>query len=125
MEKTTLLILQNDRIIFQSEKRWLMPLFDFEEYLHDHPQDTAAFEFHDKVIGKAAALLMIRLGAASVHGNVMSRLACDILDRHAIPYSYKTLVDRIDCQTEQILLKIDDTENAYRILAERAHRSPS
>ncbi|REG10584.1 DUF1893 domain-containing protein [Pelolinea submarina] len=125
MEKTTLRILQNGRIIFQSEKRWLMPLFDFEEYLHDHPQDTAALEFHDKVIGKAAALLMIRLGAAGVHGDVMSRLACGILDHHAIPYTYKTLVDRIDCQTEQILLEIDDPESAYAILAERAHRSAS
>lgn len=125
MEKITLRIIQNGQSIFQSDRRWLMPLFDFEVFLRDHPQDSAALEFHDKVIGKAAALLMIRLGAASVHGDVMSRLACDILDRHPIPYTYKTLVDRIDCQTEEILLTIDDPDEAYLILAERAHRSAS
>jgi hypothetical protein len=125
MENTTLRIIKNGQLIFQSSRRWLMPLFDFEDFLRGHPQDTAALEFRDKVIGKAAALLMVRLGAASVHGEVMSRLACDILDRHAIPHTYETLVDRIDCQTEEVLLNIDEPDSAYDILAERAHRSPS
>ena len=125
MENSTLRIIKDGQLIFQSNRRWLMPLFDFEDFLRDHPQDMAALEFHDKVIGKAAALLMIRLGAASVQGGVMSHLACGILERRAISYTYETLVDRIDCQTEEILLNIDDPEKAYLILAERAHRSAS
>jgi len=125
MENTTLRIIKNGQLIFRSSRHWLMPLFDFEDFLRDHPQDTAAFDFHDKVIGKAAALLMIRLGAAGVHGEVISRLACAILESHAIPYTCNTLVDRIDCQTEEILLNIDDPESAYDILAQRAHRSLS
>jgi hypothetical protein len=125
MENSTLRIIRDGHLIFQSDRRWLMPLFDFEDFLSDHPQDTAALEFHDKVIGKAAALLMIRLGAASVHGDVMSRQACGILESRAIPYTCQTLVDRIDCQTEEVLLDIDDPEIAYNLLAERAHRSAS
>jgi len=123
MENSTLRVFQHGQLIFQSDRRWLMPLFDFEEYLQDHTELRRPFEFHDKVIGKAAALLMIRLGAAVVNGDVMSRLACIILEHHGIPHTYATLVDRIDCQTEEILLNIDDVENAYRILAERAQRS--
>ena len=123
MENTTLQIIQHGRLIYQSDRRWLMPLFDFEVFLCENLQDTAALEFHDKVIGKAAALLMIRLSAAAVHGDVMSKLACDVLERHAIPYTCDTLVDRIDCQTEEILLNINDLDTAYRILAERAHRT--
>jgi hypothetical protein len=125
MENITLRVIQHDQLVFQSERRWLMPLFDFEEFLQAHPELRGPCEFHDKVIGKAAALLMIRLGAASVHGDVMSRLACDILDSHAISHTYETLVERIDCQTEEILLDIDDAEKAYLILVERAHRSTS
>ena len=125
MENTTLCIFRNDRIIFQSDEHWLMPLFDFEAYLREHPQETSGLKYRDKVIGKAAALLMIRLGAARVHGEVMSVLACAILDQHAIPHTYETLVDRIDCQTEEILLNINEPDKAYLILAERAHRSAS
>jgi hypothetical protein len=123
MKNTTLRVIQNGQLLYESDKRWLMPLFDLEKYLAAHPIDFSGVELHDKVIGKAAALLMIRLGTGSVHGDVMSVLASDILERNAIPHTYNTLVDRIDCQTEELLLEIDDPEAAYQILAERAHRS--
>ncbi|MDK2981755.1 MAG: hypothetical protein PWQ55_2102 [Chloroflexota bacterium] len=125
MENTTLRVLQNERLIFESERRWLMPLFDFEAFLQTQPDLHGPFKFHDKVIGKAAALLMLRLGAAAVHGEVMSRLAVDLLDKHAVPNTHHTLVERIDCQTEEILLAIDDLDQAYVLLAERAQHSAS
>jgi hypothetical protein len=122
MYSTTLRVLLNGHLIFQSDRRWLMPLFDFEDYLCDHPHPAAAFEFHDKVIGKAAALLMIRLGTSGVYADVMSVLARDILARHAIPFTCVTLVERISCQTEQILLEIDDPDKAYQLLCQRINR---
>jgi hypothetical protein len=76
----------------------------------------------DKVIGKAAALLLIRLGTGRVHGELMSELAVQILTHFNIPHTYDQLVPRIDCQTETLLLDVDDPDQAYRILCQRAGR---
>lgn len=121
MKIFSLLITQNDEVIFQSNKRWLFPLFDFEDYLSDHHIDLSLTKVHDKVIGKAAALLILRLGAGSVHGDVMSELAHNAFKQASITHTYNTLVERIDCQTEEILLEIDDPDIAYQILCKRAH----
>jgi hypothetical protein len=112
----------NGKIIFQSKNRWLFPLFDLEEYLKNHPVDKALLEVHDKVIGKAAAMLMLRLGVGCVYGNVMSELADTVLCQAGIPHFYKKLIERIDCQTEELLLEIDDVDTAYEILCKRANR---
>lgn len=49
----------------------------------------------DKVIGKAAAGLIIQGGIAEVYADVMSSLALPLLDASGIIYSYGELVDRI------------------------------
>ncbi len=124
MKEFTFKVFQSNKVVFQSEKRWLLPLFDFEEYLALHPLDLPTVEVHDKVVGKAAALLIVRLGAGSVRAQVMSKLGQRVLELAGIPFTFGRLVERIDCQTEEILLNIDDSETAYRILRERAHRAP-
>jgi hypothetical protein len=121
MDNITFKIIQDGKPIFQSEKHWLMPLFDFEDYLKDHPLELSAVEAHDKIIGKAAALLMVRLGIGSAHAEVMSKLARGVFNQASIPHTFHTLVDRIDCQTEEILLDINDPDLAYQILYQRAH----
>ena len=122
MKNMSLQIMQNNEVIFESEKHWLIPLFDFEDYLSDRSIEPSTLEIHDKVIGKAAALLIIRLGAGSVHGEVMSELAVQVFKQAAIEHTYTTLVRRIDCKTEELLLEINDPEAAYQILCKRAKR---
>ncbi len=121
-ENFSLQVFIDGEIIFQSKSKWLLPLFELEDYLKDHPVDMALTEVHDKVIGKAAALLILRLGAGSVHGVVMSELADVVLCQADIPHFYKKLVERIDCRTEELLLEIDDKDAAYEILCKRANR---
>ena len=112
-------VINNGKEIFRSEKRWLHPLFDLEIYNIKHHFDISNAEVHDKIIGKAAAFLILRLGVSKAHAGVISKLACAIFDQAAFPYTYNTLVDRISCKTEEILYDIDDPEIAYRILRER------
>ena len=57
----------------------------------------------DKIIGKAAALMIHRLGFLKVEAGVLSRLGEAVLLQHRISYIYKQLVDRIHCQTEVLL----------------------
>ena len=49
----------------------------------------------DKVVGKAAAGLMVQGGVGEVYADVMSRLALPLFDVANIPYTFGELVDRI------------------------------
>ncbi len=49
----------------------------------------------DKVIGRAAAMIMIYAGIKEVHGKVMSKAALDVFTAHQTPVSYDRLVDYI------------------------------
>jgi hypothetical protein len=122
MNNISLQVIQDNKVIFESHKHWLIPLFDFEDHLRSHPAEPSTLEVHDKVIGKAAALLIVRLGAGSVHGDVMSELALEVLQQADIAHTYTKLVKRIECKTEEILLEINDPEEAYQILCKRAQR---
>lgn len=121
-QRITMRVCYEGKVIFQSNKRWLFPLFDFEEYLQNHPTNMSRVEIRDTTIGKAVALLNVRLGTCRIHGDVMSKLAAKVFNQAGIRYTYGALVDKIDCQTEEILKDISDPETAYRILCKRANR---
>lgn len=63
--------------------------------LDNDPQRLKYARIADKVIGKAAAGLIVQGGVREVYADVMSRLALPLLDAACIPYSYGELVDRI------------------------------
>jgi len=44
------------------------------------------------------------------------------LQRYEIAYSYEQLVDRIHCQTEELLSTVEDPEEAYQLVKVRAGR---
>jgi hypothetical protein len=117
----SLKIVLDDKVIFESNGKWLYPLFDLEDYLRDHKIDISQACLSDKVIGKAAAILIIRLGAGRVHGSLISDLAVNEFTKANIPHSYNQLVNRISCKTEEILASVTDPEEGYRILRKHAN----
>lgn len=119
---SSLQYLLDGEVIFASDGSWLHPLFDLEEYLDSVDIDSRSAEIRDKIIGKAAAFLILRIGAARVHGHIMSRLAVDVFETNGMPFTHDKLVDRIDCKTEELLHDVRDAEEAYRILRARAGR---
>ena len=112
----------NNEVVFQSGKGWLHPLFELEEYLKKYPIEMANAEVHDKVIGKAAAMLIARMGAGSAHGEVMSELGREVFLQAGIPHTYGILLARIDCQTEDLLLEVNDLDHAHQMLMERVSK---
>jgi len=118
----TLTVLQDGIPIFTSHGTWLYPLFELEAYLADHAFQPAHLILQDKIIGKAAALLIHRLGFRTVQAGVLSRLGEAVLHRYEIAYTYELLVDRIRCQTEELLATVEDPEEAYRLVKARAGR---
>jgi hypothetical protein len=111
----TLRAYAEDREIFSSQGKWLHPLFDLEESLR----------VEDKIVGKAAALLLVRLGIREIRAGVLSELGRAVLERHHVVYSAAQTVPRIDCQTEILLAEVEDPEAAYRIVKARAGAGPS
>ena len=70
----TLTVLHEGTPIFTSYGNWLYPLFELEAYLAAHAIEPDQLILQDKIIGKAAALLIHRLGFRTVHAGVLSRL---------------------------------------------------
>src|SRR5499427_6529400 len=121
-QEPTLTVLHESTPIFTSHGKWLHPLFELEAYLADHPIQPAQLLLQDKIIGKAAVLLIHRLGFRTVKAGILSRLGEVVLQRHGIAYSYEQLVERIHCQTEELLADVEDPEEAYRLVKVRAGR---
>ena len=118
----TLTVLQDGTPLFTSHGKWLYPLFELEEYLANHAIEPAKLLLLDKIIGKAAALLILRMGFHTVKAGVLSRLGEAVLQRHGMVYTYEQLVDRIHCQTEELLATVEDPEEAYQLVKARAGR---
>jgi hypothetical protein len=53
---------------------------------------------------------------------VLSVLAREVLERFQARYSWDTLVDRILCETEEILSQVIDPTEAYDIVCRRVGR---
>src|SRR5215468_8304849 len=121
-KETTLTVFRNGTPIFTSYGKWLHPLFELEAYLTDHAFEPAQLILQDKIIGKAAALLIHRLGFRTVQAGMLSRLGEAVLQRHGMAYTSEQLVDRIPCQTEELLATVEDPEEAYRLVKVRAGR---
>lgn len=118
----SLLVRFEDGITFRSDGKWLYPLFDLQDFLESEELSLDKAEVFDKVIGKAAALLLVYFDARRVHGDVMSDLAIKVFKSESINYSYDLRVDRITCRTETLLCDIDDPKEAFQILCQRAAR---
>lgn len=80
----------------------------------------------DKIVGKAAALLLVLGKAKSVYGKVMSEGAVSVLEENNISYSYGELVKHIInrtntgiCPMEQTVLSITSPTEAYEALQKK------
>jgi len=118
----TLRAFHGQQEIFSSVGKWLHPLFELEEFLRTSSYRPQSLRVEDKIVGKAAALLLVRLGIRNLRAGVLSELGRDMLERFHVLYSAGQTVQRIDCQTEKLLAEVEDPELAYRIVAARAGR---
>lgn len=73
----------------------------------------------DKVIGKAAAMLLIKHNVLYVYGLLMSVSAIEVFEAHRVDYSYKKKVEAIMnrqntdlCPLEKSVLTINDLDEA-------------
>jgi len=116
-------LLIEGRTIFSSTGKWLHPLFELESFLSTRAMDVAGATIRDKVVGRGSAFLIVRLGIRTVHAGILSRLGKDVLDRAGATCTWDKLVDEIECATEGLLRNVTESDQAYRILADRVRKS--
>ena len=115
-------IYNNDELIFSSESKWLHPLFEFEEFLKTYTGPRDNLRSHDSAIGKAAAVLTLRLGIKNIHADLLSSLGLEYINSTLGTghITYDKLIDRLMCQTENQLEKLKDADEMYYLLRKRA-----
>lgn len=104
---------------------------DLHRLLHESRATLHDADVADKVVGKAAAALMIEGGVSRLHALTISRPALDLLHGSGVETTYDELVDHIvnragngwcpmelrcrDCRTtEECLAQIDDFLNSIK-----------
>ena len=91
--------------------------------LDNEPERMQGARVADKVIGKAAAGLIILGGVKCLYAEILSRQALSLLDNNHIDYTYGTLVDAIvihegdnRCPLEQIVASATDAKGVESLL---------
>lgn len=112
-----------ETLIFYSDGKWLHPLLELECFLTENDYDPATLTVRDKIIGRAAALLLVRLGIRTVHAGMLSELGQEVLRHFDVAFDYEALVPRVACQTEILLGSELDPDKAHALILERAARA--
>ena len=124
MNNKSLTVYKNKEIIYEHEGKWLHPLLDFGIFLQEHPEyEPPTLWVHDKVVGRASAMLTAHMGIKKVHAKLLSSLAILIFEEHNISYTYDKFADKLPCKTEALLLNITSLDEAYKIIIKRANKN--
>jgi hypothetical protein len=110
--------------LYRSDGRWLHPLFDLLELLGDAraaPRLTSAGELflRDRVIGRAAAFLILRAGIRHAWADLVSDGAVAIFSAGGGDLGWGERISAIDCLTESQLREVDDPAIAWTLLLAR------
>ena len=113
------LVLCREESVYTDTRRGVAPLLA----LLDASTRVTGFAAADRVVGKAAAFLYLRLGVAAVHGGVMSQPAYDLLTTHGVLVSADTIVPAIRnrardgfCPMETAVWELTDPVEAETVI---------
>ncbi|MGI6145577.1 MAG: DUF1893 domain-containing protein [Clostridia bacterium] len=124
--KASCVIIKNDKIIRTLSGQGVSPLLLIYE---NEPEILQGAFVVDKVIGKAAAILLVLGGAKGVYGLIMSAAARDYLGAHGYQVNFGKIINSIVnrtgdgmCPLENSVLDIDNPEIGYHMLKETLKR---
>lgn len=119
-------LIKNNKVIYTDRSRGVMPLL---KLLADQPDLLKDALVVDKIIGKAAAMLLTLGGVKEIHTYMLSRNGRAFLEAHHIPVTAQCDIDMIQnrqkdgiCPFEKSVLDTDDLEEAHERLQATARR---
>lgn len=114
----TCVLCDRDRVL-TDKRRGIVPLLERIEA----GTDLRGLCCADRIIGRAAAMLLILGGVSAVHGDVMSAGAKALLEAHGVTVSFGTLTEQIinrkgdgPCPMEQATADLTDPAAAPQAL---------
>ncbi len=117
----TLCAADGEVLVYHESGRGISPLLTAIEYEHSHMH--APLDWGDKLVGRAASLLLILVKPRSVFAATMSTGAADVLRTAGIPFTYDILTPDIvnregtgPCPMETAVSGVDDPLEALQTL---------
>lgn len=114
------IVIQGDRVVYTSKARGIASLLSL---LDELPELLQGAVIVDRIIGKAAAMLVTLGGVRRVYGVTMSVVARDYLNAHNIQLGYGRCIGMIQnrentgiCPMEAAVWELDDPVEAKEVL---------
>lgn len=115
----SLIIYRGDEVIFSSASGGIMPLLDAIDTLgRDGLRGTLVT---DKIVGRAAALLILYMVASEVHAALISTNAKEVLRSHGLRFYFSEETPAIRnregtdiCPFERLVIEVFNPEEAFR-----------
>lgn len=118
--KAACVVISRDAGVTESQKSGIAPLL---EWLNGSPDLLKGACVADKVVGRAAALLMVYGGVAEVYAGIISESAAECLKQNGIPFSFGQKVSYVQnrdktgmCPMERRCLPVRSPSEAYTVL---------
>ena len=119
-----LLVFSGGKVVYSSDERGIMPLVDAIDVIGG--EGLGDLITADRIVGKAAALLNVYLGAREVHAMLISAGAKVLLLERGIPFEFREETDAIKmkdgvifCPFERMVQDVSDPGEAYSMMKER------
>ena len=121
-----LLVFSGGEVVFSSEKKGIVPLLEAIDAIGG--ERLGDLVTADRIVGRAAVLLNVYLGAREVHAVLISAGAKGLLLERGIPFEFREETDAIKmrdgvifCPFERLVQGVSDPVEAYdRIRAKMA-----
>ncbi len=119
----SLMVYEGGSMIFQSASKGVRPHLEAIDSLGTRLKGTIMV---DKIVGRAAALLILYSGAVEIHAGVVSRGGREVLEHAGTPLFFgeatehiKMIDGRIYCPFEAMVQGVDDPTQAYHAIVEK------
>jgi zinc transport system ATP-binding protein len=119
----TLEVYREEQLIFFSDSKWLHPLLELHKFLSKQNYNPATLTVNDKIIGRAAALLIVFLEIRKAKAGILSKPAIEALEHFGVKFEFAQLVERIQCRTEDLLKDEFDPNRAYQLIRDLAQQT--
>lgn len=125
LDKTgmSLMIYRDGELIFQSRSKGIRPHL---EAIEKHGNTLRGTVMVDKIVGRAAALLILYTKPMEVYATLVSKPGKQVLMEHGLDFAFRVETDhikmkdgRIYCPFERMVQGISDPEEAYHAIVEK------
>ena len=116
-----LLVFRDGEVIFSSGSRGVAPLVEAVDAFGR--EGLMGVVTADRIVGRAAALLNVYMGAVEVHALLISAGAEEVLGEHGVGFVFREETDAIKmrdgvifCPFERLVQGVSDPEEAYLMI---------